>query len=148
MNLGSDIVSDSEDAPVFTSDNEYETTSPSLSEGEEGRWNQDSDQKLSPGVAVGFTCSRVNPGGLVQEEMLRRKGDKIERFVTSFDYDFRGKENEHLDSARSRKDAGVHARRRGTGERNRFVYCLPLVGPVCRYAFCALETYVIEDWGR
>ncbi|KAF4129956.1 hypothetical protein GN958_ATG20848 [Phytophthora infestans] len=52
MDLGSDIASDSEDDSVSTSDSEYAATSPSLPEGEEGGWNQDSDQEVSFGLSV------------------------------------------------------------------------------------------------
>ncbi|KAF4038420.1 hypothetical protein GN244_ATG09492 [Phytophthora infestans] len=53
MDLGSNIASDSEDDAVFTSDSEYETTSPSLSEEKE-------DSEVCGGVVYSNECICVS----------------------------------------------------------------------------------------
>ncbi|KAF4038892.1 hypothetical protein GN244_ATG08873 [Phytophthora infestans] len=83
MDLGSDIASDSEDGAVSTRDIEYEATSPSLSEGEEGGWNLDSDQEVWFGLAVDSRAQALIQAGSCRHKCLEGKEDKIERFITS-----------------------------------------------------------------
>ncbi|KAI9986032.1 hypothetical protein PInf_024874 [Phytophthora infestans] len=109
MDLGSDIASDSEDDSVSTSDSEYAATSPSLPEGEEGGWNQDSDQEVSFGLSV-------DSRNLGRQKCWEEKEDEIERFTTSVVAMTYVKKKTIISTALAvAMGAGVPVRRRGDG---------------------------------